>query len=84
MNDSVPGPLAEIRRYTRFRAYPDGGFDPSEMTYDSRLIGRSVWNTRWLLIIPGHSLYLREWKDSSTVRLSRVVMANEPAMELMT
>jgi hypothetical protein len=60
MNDSVPGPLAEIRRYTRFRAYPDGGFNPSEMTYDSRLIGRSVWNTRWLLIIPGHSLYLSD------------------------
>jgi hypothetical protein len=60
MNDSVPSPLAEIRRYTRFRAYPDGGFNPSEMTYDSRLIGRSVWNTRWLLIIPGHSLYLSD------------------------
>jgi len=60
MNDSVPGPFAEIRRYTRFRAYPDGGFNPSEMTYDSRLIGRSVWNTRWLLIIPGHSLYLSD------------------------
>jgi hypothetical protein len=60
MNDSVPSPLAEIRRYTRFRAYPDGGFNPAEMTYDSRLIGRSVWNTRWLLIIPGHSLYLSD------------------------
>jgi len=60
MNDSVPGPFAEIRRYTRFRAYPDGGFNPDEMTYDSRLIGRSVWNTRWLLIIPGHSLYLSD------------------------
>ena len=60
MNDSVPSPLAEIRRYTRFRAYPDGGFNPTEMTYDSRLIGRSVWNTRWLLIIPGHSLYLSD------------------------
>jgi predicted outer membrane repeat protein len=60
LNDSLPGPLAEIRRYSRFRAYPDGGFNPSEMTYDSRLIGRSVWNTRWLLIIPGHSLYLSD------------------------
>jgi hypothetical protein len=26
------------------------------MTFDSRLVGRSVWNTRWLLIIPGRSL----------------------------
>ena len=26
------------------------------MTTDSRLIGRSVWNTQWLLIIPGGTL----------------------------
>ena len=26
------------------------------MTFDSRLVGRSVWNTRWLLIIPGGTL----------------------------
>ena len=26
------------------------------MSADSRLIGRSVWNTRWLLIIPGGTL----------------------------
>jgi hypothetical protein len=26
------------------------------MTFDSRLVGRSVWNTRWLLIIPGQAL----------------------------
>ena len=25
-------------------------------TTDSRLIGRSVWNTRWVLIIPGGTL----------------------------
>jgi hypothetical protein len=24
--------------------------------FDSRLTGRSVWNTRWLLIIPGRTL----------------------------
>jgi polymorphic membrane protein len=56
INDTVPDVFASIRRYVRFRAYPDGGFDPSEMTYDSRLVGRSVWNTQWLLIIPGASL----------------------------
>ena len=26
------------------------------MTSDSRLIGRSVWNTRWLLVIPGGTM----------------------------
>jgi hypothetical protein len=27
------------------------------MINDSRLIGRSVWNTRWLLIIPAGTLH---------------------------
>ena len=41
-----------MRKFSDFRAYPDsGGFSTSEATQDSRLIGRSVWNTRWLLII---------------------------------
>jgi hypothetical protein len=26
------------------------------MQYDTRLIGRSVWNSKWLLIIPGQNL----------------------------
>ena len=26
------------------------------MTFDSRLVGRSAWNTKWLLIIPGGTL----------------------------
>lgn len=45
------------RRIGDFRAYHDGGsFNASEVINNSRLIGRSVWNTRWLLIIPGSSL----------------------------
>jgi hypothetical protein len=28
---------------------------PSEFT-SSRLVGRSVWNTQWKLVIPGYSL----------------------------
>jgi hypothetical protein len=53
--DSLSAPLAELRRLSSFRAYPDKGpeVSVSEMTYDSRLGGRSVWNTRWLVIIPG-------------------------------
>ncbi|MCB1128286.1 MAG: hypothetical protein KDM81_17465, partial [Verrucomicrobiae bacterium] len=50
---SLNGTLAEIRRYSSFRAFHNAGFSEDEMTLDSRLIGRSVWNTRWLLIIPG-------------------------------
>lgn len=45
------------RRFGDFRAYHDSGsFNQNEVVTDSRLIGRSVWNTRWLLIIPGTNL----------------------------
>jgi hypothetical protein len=53
-NNSLSDTLAEIRRFSSFRAYHDSGFfTESEVASDSRLIGRSVWNTEWLLIIPG-------------------------------
>ena len=56
--DSLSGTLSAIRRFGRLRAYHDSGeFSPSEVTRDSRLIGRSVWNTKWMLIIPGSTLY---------------------------
>jgi len=46
-----------IRRFSSFRAYHDSGsFAPAELSADSRLIGRSVWNTKWLLIIPAGTL----------------------------
>ena len=45
------------RRHSDFKAYHDSGYlEPTEMTYDTRLIGRSVWNTKWMLIIPGRNL----------------------------
>ena len=55
---SFPGHLYDIRRHSRFRAHHDSGSGWSEeIEYDARLIGRSVWNTQWLLVIPGASLY---------------------------
>jgi hypothetical protein len=52
--DSLDGPLTEVRRYGRFRAYHFAEpFDDAQVTTDSRLIGRSVWNRRWMIIIPG-------------------------------
>jgi hypothetical protein len=55
--DSLGGTMAAIRQFASFRAYHDAGsFDPSEVSSDSRLIGRSVWNTDWVLIIPGGTL----------------------------
>jgi hypothetical protein len=58
LNDSLNEDFAAIRRFGRFRAFHDSGsFTPSETINDSRLIGQSVWNTRWLLIIPAGTLH---------------------------
>ena len=39
------------------RAYPyTPDFQPTELETDTRLIGRSVWNTQWILVIPGTTL----------------------------
>jgi len=57
-DDSLSEDFAAIRRFGRFRAFHDSGnFNPAETISDSRLIGRSVWNTRWLLIIPAGTLH---------------------------
>jgi hypothetical protein len=54
------GSLSEvftIRKHQAFRAVPDGTvFSSSPGFTNSRLIGRSVWNSRWKLIIPGKTL----------------------------
>ena len=49
---------SEELRYSSFRAYHDGGsaINFEELILDSRLVGRSVWNTEWVLIIPGQTL----------------------------
>ena len=53
-NDTLSDDFGGIRKSSSFRAYHDSGsFAAAETIQDSRLIGRSVWNTRWLLIIPG-------------------------------
>ncbi len=57
VNDSLSDELSAIRRVSDFRAYPySGDFNPDQTTSDSRLIGRSVWNTQWMMIIPGSTL----------------------------
>jgi hypothetical protein len=56
--DTMVEELADLRQFQSFRAYHDSGmFDPEETISNSRLIGRSVWNDRWLLIIPAGALY---------------------------
>jgi hypothetical protein len=76
MRDSVDGRLGEIRKYSSFRAYPLGDneeVDDAEMATDSRLTGRSVWNTRWLLIIPGVHLLADGEEGLSTLIQGRVI-----------
>ena len=54
--DTLDESSVAVRRYPQMRAYPyEGAFDDSQVASDSRLVGRSVWNRRWLLIIPGAS-----------------------------
>ena len=51
-------PFGSVRRYASFRAYHDSGqFNADETIKNSRLIGRSVWNSQWLLIIPAGTLH---------------------------
>lgn len=56
--DSLNGRMGAPRRFASFRAYHDAGatLNTGEVVYDSRLVGRSVWNTEWILIIPGLTL----------------------------
>ena len=56
--DGLNGRYGEPRKYSTFRAYHDGTdtVNMDEMVLDTRLVGRSIWNTQWLLIIPGRML----------------------------
>ncbi len=46
-----------LRQHQAFRAVPDGTvFSAGAGFTNSRLIGRSVWNSRWKIIIPGETL----------------------------
>ena len=54
ISDTVAESPVQVRRYARIPAHHfSEPFDDSEVISDSRLIGRSVWNRRWLIIIPG-------------------------------
>jgi hypothetical protein len=55
--DTLSNAFNEVRRYSQFRAHHfTEPFDDTQVIADSRLIGRSVWNREWMLIIPGGSL----------------------------
>ncbi|MBK1814274.1 choice-of-anchor D domain-containing protein [Luteolibacter yonseiensis] len=57
--NGVDGSFSDLRRHGDFRMYHDNGdpeADDSELIMDSRLISRSVWNSQWMLVIPGAGL----------------------------
>jgi hypothetical protein len=55
--DSFQGDsLFDVRRSTGIKALIDPNDELSTTFDNSQLIGRSVWNTRWLLVIPGINL----------------------------
>ena len=57
INDSLGGSFAQVRRYAAIPARHDSGiYAEADLTNDNRLIGRSAWNTGWMLIIPGGTL----------------------------
>jgi hypothetical protein len=50
--------LYRIRKFPSMLAYHDSGEADAQLqvTWNSRLVGRSVWNSQWVLIIPGGTL----------------------------
>jgi hypothetical protein len=65
--DSLSEPIFALRKHQAFRPVPDASyFSPSlygptgsllrSQYTNNRLVGRSVWNNRWKLVIPGHVL----------------------------
>jgi hypothetical protein len=55
--DSFSGDtLFDVRRSTGIKALIAPGDELDDTFDNSQLIGRSVWNTRWLLVIPGVNL----------------------------
>ncbi len=56
--DGLNGGMGVARKFTALRAYHNGSeaVSDDELIVDSRLVGRSVWNTDWVLIIPGLTL----------------------------
>jgi len=66
-SDSLTEPLFAIRKHQPFRPVPSASFFSTSLYGEggtllrtqytnNRLVGRSVWNTQWKLVIPGNTL----------------------------
>jgi len=54
--DGIDGRFQEPRRHADFRVYYGNTSALGSSTQSTRLIGRSIWNSEWLLVIPGANL----------------------------
>ena len=54
--DGVDGIFGEVRRHGDFRVYYDGDEDQT-LSANTRLLSRSLWNSEWMLVIPGSALH---------------------------
>ncbi|MBL9128693.1 MAG: hypothetical protein JNL97_13645, partial [Verrucomicrobiales bacterium] len=81
-SDALGEPLFAVRKHAGFRPVPDASFfSPNLYTSsgtlqrsqytNNRLVGRSAWNSRWKLVIPGHTLL--EDPEEGLERLVRTV-----------
>jgi hypothetical protein len=78
-NDGLDGTFSDIVRFAGLRAYFDGGvLEPEELTYDSRLVGRSVWNTEWVLIIPASTMLFDAEEAVQRLIYGRLIDENDP------
>lgn len=48
--------FGDIRKFSSFSAHHDNGFNASQTVNNNRLVGRSVWNTDWILILRGAAM----------------------------
>ena len=56
-SDSLSEEPFAIRKHQAFRAVPSGTvFSGAPGFTNSRLVGRSVWNSQWKIVIPGNTL----------------------------
>lgn len=57
--DGIDGSYGDVRRHADFRMFheADGDHAADDDNNSTRLMARSVWNSQWLLIIPGAGLY---------------------------
>lgn len=76
-NDSLAEPLFATRKHQAFRPISDAALFSSDLYSESehtssRLIGRSVWNSQWKLVIPGKTLL-----NNPEVGLDRLIQSLE-------